>query len=231
MSKRPLSLCTQRALYRAVQLLGGYVPSQRRQLDRRKLAQKCSQAVWTELQETLVDAQVSKEVQKMQHEFDERLQREVDKLMASYGNEDERIRRQAATFASKARDEALILTCPYKECQMPYADFEGCMALQCKRCERYFCGFCHKPTANSDGAHQHVRHCDANLTENRSFFANERIIREAQRRYRIKRLEQFFQSNKFNQRLRNAVVIELSKDLDDLGIDPAALFDFGSLQA
>lgn len=201
------------------------------ELDRRKLAQKCSQAVWTELQETLVDAQVSKEVQKMQHEFDERLQREVDKLMASYGNEDERIRRQAATFASKARDEALILTCPYKECQMPYADFEGCMALQCKRCERYFCGFCHKPTANSDDAHQHVRHCDANLTENRSFFANERIIREAQRRYRIKRLEQFFQSNKFNQRLRNAVVIELSKDLDDLGIDPAALFDFGSLQA
>ncbi|CAE7928257.1 unnamed protein product, partial [Symbiodinium necroappetens] len=200
------------------------------ELDRRKLAQKCSPAVWTELHETLVDAQVSKQVQKLQHEFDERLQREVDKLMASYGNEDEQIRRQAATFASKARNEALSLTCPNKECQQVYVDFEGCMALECGRCRQNFCGYCHKPTATSRGAHEHVRECEANLTENGSYYADERIIREAQRRYRIKRLKQFFQSNKFNQRLRNAVVIELNKDLDDLGIDPAALFDFGNLQ-
>eukprot|EP00439_Symbiodinium_sp_Y106_P076235 s87_g15.t1 len=201
------------------------------ELDRRKLAQKCSQAVWTELHETLVDAQVSKQVQKLQHEFDERLQREVDKLMASYGNEDEQIRLKAATFASKARNEALSLTCPNKECQQVYVDFEGCMALECGICRQNFCGYCHKPTTTSRGAHEHVRECEANLTENGSYYADERIIREAQRRYRIKRLKQFFQNNKFNQRLRNAVVIELNKDLDDLGIDPAALFDFGNLQA
>ena len=77
-----------------------------------------------------------------------------------------------------------------------YSEFDGCMALQCAHCKRDFCGYCHKATASSKGAHDHVRECDANLTSNGSYYATAEQIREAQRRFRVKQLKKFFEDRK-----------------------------------
>ncbi len=76
-----------------------------------------------------------------------------------------------------------------------------------------------------------MRECDANLTRNGSYYADPSEIKEAQRRFRIKKLKRFLRSQKFKKPLQNAIIIELAQDLDDLQVDPAALFDFGNLQA
>ena len=77
-----------------------------------------------------------------------------------------------------------------------YSEFDGCMALVCAHCKRDFCGYCHKATASSKGAHDHVRECDANLTSNGSYYATSEQIREAQRRFRVKQLKRFFEDPK-----------------------------------
>ena len=97
-------------------------------------------------------------------------------------------------------------------------------------CSGSFCGYCHKAVATARGCHDHVRECDMNLTANGSYYADAPVIREAQRRYRVKRLKQFLRSGEYKKEVQNAIVFTLSADLKDLGIDPAALFDVGNLQ-
>jgi hypothetical protein len=124
----------------------------------------------------------------------------------------------------------LNLACPYTGCRTVYAEFDGCMALQCASCQQHFCGFCHKAASTSRGCHDHVRECDMNLTGNGSYYASAEVIREAQRRYRVKRLKQFLRSGSYKKDVQNSIVFHLSTDLKELGIDPAALFDVGNLQ-
>ena len=183
----------------------------------------------TKLQDAQVEAKVSKGLAQLRHEFDERLQQKVEDLIKNYGNETELIKSQAQAGAKKARNEALNLACPH--CATVYAEFDGCMALKCSSCNLSFCGYCHKGFPDSRGAHDHVRECDANLTRNGSYYATAEEIKEAQRRYRIKKLKKFLRSQGYKKQLQNAMIIELAKDLDDLQVDPAALFDFGNLQA
>ena len=104
------------------------------------------------------------------------------------------------------------------------------MALKCSSCNGNFCGFCHKPCTSSRGTHDHVRECDANLTSNGSYYATATQIKEAQRRYRVKMLKRFLRSQEYKKQLQNAIIIELADDLNELAVDPAALFDFGNLQ-
>lgn len=172
--------------------------------------------------------QVSKQVVELQHAFDERLDRQVKELMESYDKGDMSViaMRQAKSGAAQARNEALNLSCPH--CATVYTEFDGCLALACATCKRHFCGFCHKAFESSRGTHQHVRECDANTTANGSYYANAAEIKEAQRRYRVKRLKKFLREQK-GREIQNAIIIELGPDLNDLGVDPAALFDFGVL--
>ena len=48
----------------------------------------CGKETWKKFQDAIIDARVEARVQKMQKAFDERLQKKVDELMESYGNED-----------------------------------------------------------------------------------------------------------------------------------------------
>ena len=150
----------------------------------------------------------------------------VDKL--GRGDVSELVSQQGDAGAAEARNRALNLACPH--CHAVYAEFDGCMALQCASCTGSFCGYCHKGVANSRGCHDHVRECDMNLTPNGSYYADAAVIKEAQRRYRIKRLKQFLRSGEYKKDVQNAIIFKLSADLKDLFIDPAALFDVGNLQ-
>ncbi|CAK9055241.1 Hypothetical protein SCF082_LOCUS30700 [Durusdinium trenchii] len=185
------------------------------------IAKSCGKEIWKEFQKAVIDAQVAANVQKMQQAFDERLQKKVEELMESYGNEEEQVKMQADQWAKEARNYALNLHCPH--CKQVYSEFDGCMALECAHCHGHFCGYCHKALQSSRGAHDHVRECDANLTSNGSYYATADQIRDAQRRFRVKQLKKFFEEKKMKQRIRNATIIELGKDLEDLQVDPAAL--------
>merc|ERR1712046_283158 len=102
------------------------------------------------------------------------------------------------------------------------------MALQCESCEKFFCAYCLKACETSRGAHEHVRDCESNLTTSGIDCAEAPVIKDAQRRHRIRKLKPWLRKHK--QREQNAIIAELQKDLVDLGIDPAALFNFGNLQ-
>eukprot|EP00435_Cladocopium_sp_Y103_P040851 s1308_g11.t1 len=151
------------------------------------IAKICRKETWKKFQDAVVDARVEAHVQKMQKAFDERLQKKVDELMESYGNEEHSIKLQADKYAQEARNTALNLHCPH--CKQVYSEFDGCMALECAHCKKHFCGYCHKAVASSKG----------------------------QRRFRVKQLKKFFEEKQMKQRIRNATIIELGRDLDDLG--------------
>ena len=66
-----------------------------------------------------------------------------------------------------------------------------------------------------------------NETDDGSYYANTEQIQDAQKRYRTREIKSFLRQYKKN--LQNAIVIELKKDLKDLGIKQEALFELGNL--
>ncbi|KAJ3323819.1 hypothetical protein HDV06_001189 [Boothiomyces sp. JEL0866] len=54
-------------------------------------------------------------------------------------------------------EEALNLTCPW--CQPVFLDYDGCDAVLCSKCRKYFCGLCMNACANSSQAHTHAAVC------------------------------------------------------------------------
>ena len=184
------------------------------------------QVTWEAFQSATMDIKIQSRVDQLATEFDRRLQEKVSELLSNYGSAEDMFKERAKLNAAKARNEALNLKCPH--CQTVYAEFTGCMALCCATCKGSFCGYCHKPTASSRGAHEHVRECLMNETRNGSYYATEEEIINAQRRYRTRQIKQFLRSYKKNE--QNAIIIELNDDLRDLEIDSEALFEFGNLQ-
>ena len=199
-------------------------------ISEQRVATRVSAAAWGAVQGAILEARVERRYAELQSEFDNRLNKKVKELIDKFGRGDvsELISQQGAAGAAEARNKALNLACPH--CLTVYAEFDGCMALNCASCSKDFCGYCHKAVANSRGCHEHVRECDMNLTTNGSYYADALVIKEAQRRYRIKRLKLFLRSGEYKKDVQNAIIFKLSADLKDLGIDPAALFDVGNLQ-
>ena len=68
-----------------------------------------------------------------------------------------------------------------------------------------------------------------NQTINGSYYADANQVKEAQRRYRVKRLKRFLRDG-YKKDVQNAIILALSDDLLDLGIDPKALFEVGNMQ-
>lgn len=77
----------------------------------------------------------------------------------------------------------------------------------------------------SGGAHDHIRSYVMNETKNVSYYANEELIKVAQRRFRAREIKKFLLQFKKDE--QNATIIELKKDLYDLDIDPDSLFELG----
>ena len=197
----------------------------------RQVASLMSDTTFGKLQKAIIDSKMASQTAALQQEFDARLQQKVDELLAQFssGNISELVQEKGKAGAAEARNQALNLACPWEGYKAVYGDFEGCMAIQCGSCKKFFCGFCHKGAPTSTGCHEHVRECDMNLTRNGSYYADPDIIKEAQKRYRIKKLKLFLRSG-YKKNEQNAIIFELQADLKDLGIDPKALFDVGNLQ-
>jgi hypothetical protein len=189
------------------------------------IAAHMSTSTWEKVQETLVDKQVRDRTAELEKQFNSRLDSKVAELLSKYGNADARLKMEAKNEALKIRNTILNLCCPH--CKIAYADFTGCMALQCATCEKSFCGYCHEPTQTSRGAHEHVRSCLLNETSNGSFYATPDEVAKAQRRYRTRKLK--IEIRRHKKDLQNAIIIELKTDLKDLQIRVEALFEFGNL--
>jgi hypothetical protein len=192
---------------------------------------RVSDATFGKLQKAIMDCKVQSQTAVLQDQFDARLQEKVDELLDKFASGDVAfaVREKGKAGAAEARNSALNLACPWEGCKAVYGDFEGCMALKCGSCQKYFCGFCHKGVEDSRGCHNHVRECDMNLTVNGSFYADSDLIKEAQKRYRIKKLKHFLRGGQYKKDVQNAIIIELTQDLKDVGIDPKALFDVGNI--
>ena len=67
-----------------------------------------------------------------------------------------------------------------------------------------------------------------NETQNGSYYATAEEIERAQRLYRTRKIKKFLRH--FKKDLQNAIVIELGSDLQDVGIQPNALFEVGNIQ-
>lgn len=195
-----------------------------------QIARHVSKKTWDVHFASVVEAKVSKEVEKQSKAFDEKLDSKVLEFMENYTNsgEAEQIKIKAKMHAEKAKNEAMDLRCPNPLCRQVYIDFDGCMALECARCGQHFCAFCHKACANGMGCHDHVRECVYNNTRNGSYYASKEEIEDAQMRYRIRKLKAFLHPLKKGE--QNATVAELKGELEALKIDPAALMDFGNMQ-
>jgi hypothetical protein len=191
------------------------------------VAQHLPADVFKECNEALVARCVEKESKILARRFDEQLNQKVEELMKNYENADEVVKMQARRKAQEARDTIMNLSCPHPGCRAYYAEFTGCMALECASCKKHFCGYCHAGFETSGGTHQHVRECLMNETNNGSYYAEPEEIKTAQRRYRTREIKKFLRN--FKKELQNAIVIELTRDLSDLGIQPEALFEVGNL--
>lgn len=191
----------------------------------RDVAANLPNKAFQEYNRAVVDVQVSKQVDKLNDGFNERVAAKVEEVLETYGNADVKLRLEAEQLALEARNSVLNLSCP--NCERAYFDFSGCMAIQCEACKCNFCAYCHQKTADSRGAHEHVRTCLLNDTATGSYYATPEQIRHAQKMYRTREIKKFLRKHKKN--LQNAIVIELGRDLKDLGILPEALFELGNL--
>jgi inorganic pyrophosphatase len=64
-----------------------------------------------------------------------------------------------------------------------------------------------------------------NETPQASYYANVEEIENAQKHFRTREIKKFLQQ--FKKEEQNATIIDFQRDLKDLGIDPASLFEFG----
>ncbi len=194
-------------------------------IDYQNFATHLDNDTWNKLHQAIVANEVKSEYEKMQSEFDRRLEEKMQELLENYSSSVDKVLKEKAKMnAKKARDDALNLKCPH--CLTAYVDFEGCMALQCSTCKRFFCGYCHSKMSSSSGAHDHVRQCLMNETRNGSYFANEEEVKIAHRRYRTRQIKKFL--TQFKKQEQNATIIELETDLKQLGIDPTSLIEVGN---
>ena len=192
---------------------------------KRDVASNLSEDVFDQYQKAIVDAKVTKKADEMNVRFNERLQSAIAEVLNKYESAESMLLLEAKNLANQARNTVLNLSCPH--CKSAYFDFSGCMAIQCGRCKGHFCAYCHQKFVTGRGAHEHVRQCLMNETDDGNYYANAEQIRDAQKRYRTREIKKFLRAHKKN--LQNAIVIELKKDLEDLGIKQEALFELGNL--
>lgn len=201
-------------------------PECKTEYEMKEIAPHLSTETWTEVHNALVDKKVEKQTEKLSKQCDDRLAKKADELLETYGQESELTKTKAKHEALTIRNTILNLSCPH--CQTAYFAFDGCMALKCSSCAKHFCGYCHTGFVSGFGTHEHVRQCLMNETNNGSYYADAEQITSAQRRYRTRKLKSHLRT--FKKNVQNAIIVELKKDLDDLSINPQALFEFGHIQ-
>ncbi|CAB9529081.1 expressed unknown protein [Seminavis robusta] len=135
----------------------------------------------------------------------------------SISNGDSTVEKTVERIARQVRNETLNLMCPH--CRTPYAEFDGCMAILCESCRKWFCGYCHDPFPDSSTSHQHVLVCGMN--ENGTHHANAQELQRGQKKYRTKKLKEVL--GKQGHDIQHATILELQRELADLGISQEAI--------
>lgn len=73
-----------------------------------------------------------------------------------------------AQLVERVCDDAFITRCPW--CARGFDSFDGCAAVRCDGCQRYFCGLCLQRCSDAAQAHGHAAGCAHNPTWPRTYF-------------------------------------------------------------
>jgi hypothetical protein len=79
--------------------------------------------------------------------------------------------------------DALTLGCPFCHIALLDPSPDGCAAMRCGSCSKFFCFLCFKMQPDSKACHAHVRECPSNPSHN--LFPPQRLRDVAQRQLRI----------------------------------------------
>lgn len=129
---------------------------------------------------------------------------------------------QAERLVYHFQNELFLFRCPNKECLTPFADFTGCMALECRACPNSFCAWCMKVFGTSTHIHRHIRDCEARPPEQlRPEFPDHRdIIPQQQLCLRIARVnkeKQKWIENPYDWGVWTKALKQLSSCFEELG--------------
>jgi HrpA-like RNA helicase len=113
-------------------------------------------------------------------------------------------------------DNILTLRCP--SCQAAFLDFNGCCAVECGCCKKYFCGYCLNPDQNSSTSHAHVIQCKKN--SRRDYFCSQSELDKIHRFARIGQLRSYFEKTVPKGDTKRKLLKNLEPVLADLGIFP-----------
>mmetsp|Transcript_29123 Transcript_29123/g.40009 ORF Transcript_29123/g.40009 Transcript_29123/m.40009 type:complete len:116 (+) Transcript_29123:1767-2114(+) len=97
--------------------------------------------------------------------------------MMSYSESSGPNKMAVKSIAEAIRENVLNLQCPH--CQKVYEDFEGCLAVTCSFCSKYFCGLCHHKSDSNGDAHSHAR-----WNGQQNYFSNVKDVAKARLRMR-----------------------------------------------
>jgi hypothetical protein len=107
-------------------------------------------------------------------------------------------------------ENIFTLKCPW--CSSAYADFDGCMALKCSCCLRYFCGKCHLKCASLEIAHNHSHTC-THAGAPIGYFHSTEVINKCQNEMRKIKLLAFLKKKGTN---KKDLLKLLEKDMADI---------------
>ena len=112
-------------------------------------------------------------------------------------------------------DDILTLRCPRAACRQAFLDFDGCLALQCRRegCGAHFCGICMAECATSRDAHLHAQHCKYG---NGTYYANGDAVARLQNEARKDKLRALLQP--LAPQLAAAVLAQVRPELQGVGL-------------
>ena len=112
-------------------------------------------------------------------------------------------------------EDILTLRCPRATCHQAFVDFDGCLALKCRRegCGAHFCGICMQECATSFEAHRHAEACRYG---NGTYYANEADIARLQNAARQAKLRALLQP--LQPALAAAVLQSVAHELAGLGL-------------
>jgi len=176
------------------------------------IARHASEDAFETFEKARLDIRESINNQKMQREYDERL--EIEKHnMGKKLFEDAVLEER-----KKIIEDILTLKCP--RCRRAFLDFTGCFALTCSACSCAFCAYCLKDCGGN--AHSHVAQCTDNISPGRNVFASVEIFHEAQRERRTRLLKQHL-VQQVEAGMRPALIQAIARDLEDLGINGTQL--------
>lgn len=110
-------------------------------------------------------------------------------------------------------EDLLNLSCP--SCGFAICDFDGCFALQCVNCEKYFCAWCMSYTGGDQDTHAHVGQCSENPLPDKSLWSTMDVFVVHHHQRRLKLIGDFFKDQSDRRELADRVAPLLRSSLGE----------------